>query len=71
MTVPKAFMQAFITVVLLLYFGLAMFGSALGLAPPSEPFAQTLIAVFMIAIGYYLGTSQSSAKKDEVIAEKL
>lgn len=62
-------MPGFIVTILLAYFGVALFGKSLGIAvDDTSPLAQTLINVTIAATSYFIGTSQGSAKKDEVIA---
>lgn len=65
----KVSMPAFIVVVLLLYFGLALFGKRLGIEiSGNDPLVQTLINLTIAAASYFIGTSQGSAKKDDQAA---
>ncbi len=62
-------MPAVIATVLLAYFGLALFGPVFWPALKIESnLAQTLINLVIGGVGYYMGTTQQSAKKDETIA---
>jgi len=71
--IPKTFMQAVVAIAIL--FG---FLSALGymLTDKTEPVAsaQTMLealkAAMLIAVGYYLGSSASSARKTELMETK-
>lgn len=67
----KPIMPAVIVIVLLAYFGIALFGKAVGIDVDSaSPLVQTLINLTIAASSYFLGTTQGSAKKDDVIAGK-
>ena len=71
MKTPSRVMQALIVLVLLLYFGLAMFGKSIWASfDVSEAFAQTLINLTIAAVMYYIGTTSSSQKKDDTIADQ-
>lgn len=62
-------MPGFIVSVLLIYFGLALFGKPLGIVITSDnPLVQTLINLTIAAASYFIGTNQGSAKKDDIIA---
>jgi len=66
------FMQAFIAVALVLFFGAALFLPAL--LPdfsPNESVLQTLLTLVVVAVGFYLGSSSSSAGKDQAIRDML
>lgn len=68
-TFTKPTIPAFIVVVLLIYLGLALFGSAIGINIRSDnPFAELLKNLTLMAASYFVGTTQGSAKKDEIIA---
>lgn len=65
-------MPAFIVTVLLAYFGLALFGKPLGIVVTSDsPMVQTLINLTLMAAGFFIGTTQSSQKKDDTIAAQV
>lgn len=65
----KGCMPAFITVVLLGMYGTLMFAPAIWKGVTFDLTLQESLKTFLtIGIGYYIGTSQSSAKKDETIA---
>lgn len=62
-------MPGFIVTVLLAYFGLALFEPwGLSINSSDNPLVQTLINVTIAAVSYFIGTSQGSAKKDDIIA---
>lgn len=66
---PKVTMPAFIVVVLLVYFGIALFGKRIGIdVDQSNPLIQTLINLTIAAASFFIGTSQGSSKKDDIIA---
>lgn len=66
---PKISMPGFIVVVLLAYFGLALFGKPLGIVVTTEnSLVQTLINLTIAAASFFIGTTQGSAKKDDIIA---
>jgi len=66
---PKVTMPAFIVTVLLAYFGLALFGKRIGVEmDQSNPLVQTLINLTIAAASFFIGTSQGSSKKDDIIA---
>lgn len=68
----KGSMPAFIVSVLLLYFGLALFGAPLGVVVTSDsPMVQTLINLTLMAASFFIGTTQASSKKDETIAAQI
>lgn len=75
MSLPTGFkvsMPAFIVVVLLGYFGLALFGKPLGITVvANDPLVQTLINLTIAAASFFIGTTQGSAKKDDVIANSV
>jgi hypothetical protein len=63
-------MAAFITTVLLLMYALLMFAPAIWQGVTFDLTLQESLKTFLtIGIGYYIGTSQASAKKDETIAD--
>ncbi len=65
----KGCMPAFITCVLLAMYALLMFAPAIWKGVTFDPTLQESLKTFLtIGIGFYIGTSQSSAKKDETIA---
>lgn len=66
----KGVMPALIAVVFLLYFGLALFGPSIfpGFKATNDSMSQTLINLTIAAVMYYIGTTQGSSKKDDVIA---
>lgn len=72
-TPPKQItMPAFIVTVLLIYFGLALFGAPLGIVVTSDsPMVQTLINLTLMAASFFIGTTQASARKDDVIASQV
>ena len=60
-------MPSVITLILIAYFGVALFGPAFGLKV--EPnMGQTLMNLVIAVVSYFVGTTQQSAKKDETIA---
>lgn len=64
-------MPAFVVSVLLTYFGLALFGKAISPAlavNETSPLLQTLINLTIAGCAFYLGTTQNSNKKDDIIA---
>lgn len=62
-------MPAFITCILLGMYALLMFAPAIWKGVVFDPTLQESLKTFLtIGIGYYIGTSQSSAKKDDTIA---
>lgn len=62
-------MPGFIVTVLLAYFGLALFEPwGLSINSSDNPLVQTLINVTIAAVSYFIGTSQGSQKKDDIIA---
>jgi len=63
-------MAAFITTVLLMMYALLMFAPAIWSGVTFDLTLQESLKTFLtIGIGYYIGTSQASAKKDETIAD--
>lgn len=66
----KSCMPAFIAIIFLAYFGVALFGPMFwpNLKGIEANMAQTLINLTIAAVSYYIGTTQQSAKKDETIA---
>jgi len=69
---PKITMPGFIVVVLLLYLGLALFGSVIGINIKSDnPFAELLKNVSLMALSYFVGTTQASKAKDDTIAAQI
>jgi len=63
-------MAAFITTVLLFMYALLMFAPAIWKGVTFDLTLQESLKTFLtIGIGYYIGTSQASAKKDETIAD--
>jgi hypothetical protein len=70
MKTPSRPMAAFITTVLLLMYALLMFAPAIWSGVTFDLTLQESLKTFLtIGIGYYIGTSQASAKKDETIAD--
>ena len=71
MKAPHGFMQGLITIVLLVYFGFAMFGKSFWPGfDVADAMAQTLINLVILGVGFYLGSSSNSQKKDDVIADQ-
>lgn len=65
----KITMPGFIVTVLLMYFGLALFGKSIGIEVQSDsPLVQTLINLTIAGSAFFIGTTQGSARKDDVIA---
>ncbi len=68
-TEARTCMPAVIAMLLLAYFGVALFGPAIWPALKIEAnMGQTLMNLVIAAVSYYIGTTQQSAKKDETIA---
>ena len=62
-------MPALIALILLVYFGLALFGKSFWPAfIVDTTFGQTLVNLTIAGCAYFLGTTQGSAKAHEVIA---
>lgn len=69
--IPSKFkigMPGFIVTILLAYFGLAIFQPWGIKVDDGSPLVQTLINLTIAAASYFIGTSQGSARKDDVIA---
>ncbi len=65
----RTYMPAAIALLLLAYFGVALFGPAIWPSMKIEAnLTQTLMNLVIAAVSYYIGTTQQSAKKDETIA---
>lgn len=61
-------MAAFISIVLLLLYSVVLLAPAFKSGVSFDATLQESLKTFLtIAIGYYIGTSQSSAKKDDAI----
>jgi hypothetical protein len=65
---PSQSMQAFIVVVLLAFYGAALFLPAFLPVSLDEAMKQTLLNLVIAAVSYYIGTSAGSSKKDDTIA---
>lgn len=65
---PSAFMQGLIAVLLLLNFTFMLLAPSIftNYQPPAEALTQTLVNLVILAVGYYLGSSSGSARKDEI-----
>jgi len=64
---PSAFMQGLIALLLLANFTFMLVGPSLlgGYKAPGEALTQTLVNLVILAVGYYLGSSSGSVRKDE------
>jgi len=71
-TVPKAFMQGLIALLLIANFTFMLVAPSVlpGYKPPGDALTQTLVNLVILAVGYYLGSSQGSARKDELNAQQ-
>ena len=69
---PSAVMQAVIAMLLLANFTFMLVAPSIltGYKPASEALVQTLVNLVLLAVGYYLGISQGSARKDEINAQQ-
>lgn len=67
---PKAAMQGTIALLLLVDFTFLLIAPSVWTAykEPSTVMSQTLVNLVILAVGYYLGSSQGSARKDELNA---
>jgi uncharacterized membrane protein YbjE (DUF340 family) len=66
---PSRLMQGFVAAMLVTAFCFLVVGPSIpGYVPPSEATTQTVLTLVVGVVGYYLGTSQSSARKDELNA---
>lgn len=67
---PSALMQGLIACLLMMNFTFMLLAPSIfpGYKPPSEALVQTLVNLVILAVGYYLGSSQGSARKDEINA---
>lgn len=67
---PSAIMQGLIALLLLGNFTAMLLGPTLfpGYKEPSAALTQTLVNLVILAVGYYLGSSSGSARKDEINA---
>ena len=65
-------MQAVIAMLLLANFTFMLVAPSIltGYKPASEALVQTLVNLVLLAVGYYLGSSQGSARKDEINAQQ-
>lgn len=70
--VPKAFMQGLIAFLLLANFTFMLIAPTIWnqYKDPSAAMQQTLVNLVILAVGYYLGSSQGSARKDELSAQQ-
>ena len=68
--VPKAFMQGLIALLLIANFTFMLVAPSVmpGYKAPGDALTQTLVNLVILAVGYYLGSSQGSARKDELNA---
>jgi hypothetical protein len=65
---PNTSMPAFIVVALLAIYAAAFFLPAFLPVTFDEAMKQTLLNLVIAAVSYYIGTTQSSTKKDDTIA---
>lgn len=70
--IPSAFMQGLIALLLLCNFTAMLLGPSIfsGYKEPSAALTQTLVNLVILAVGYYLGSSSGSARKDEINAQQ-
>lgn len=70
--VPPAFMQGFIALLLIANFTFMLVAPSVlpGYKAPGDALTQTLVNLVILAVGYYLGSSQGSARKDELNANQ-
>lgn len=70
--IPSAFMQGLIALLLLCNFTALLLGPSIipGYKEPSAAMTQTLVNLVILAVGYYLGSSSGSARKDEINAQQ-
>lgn len=68
--VPPAFMQGLIALLLIANFTFMLVAPSVlpGYKPPGDALTQTLVNLVILAVGYYLGSSSGSARKDEINA---
>lgn len=67
---PSAFMQGLIALLLIGNFTFMLIAPSViaGYKPPGDALTQTLVNLVILAVGYYLGSSSGSARKDEINA---
>jgi len=70
--VPQAFMQGLIALLLIGNFTFMLVAPSIfpSYKPPGDALTQTLVNLVILAVGYYLGSSQGSARKDELNASQ-
>lgn len=69
--IPNAFMQGLIALSLLANFTFMLVAPSIWqdhYKDPSAAMQQTLVNLVILAVGYYLGSSSGSARKDEISA---
>jgi hypothetical protein len=68
--VPQGFMPALVALVLIANFTFELIGPSIWASykPPLASMENTLINLVILAVGFYLGSSSSSARKDELNA---
>lgn len=69
---PTTFMQGVIALALIANFTFMLLAPSLvkGYKDPADGMANTLINLVILAVGYYLGSSSGSARKDEINAAR-
>jgi hypothetical protein len=67
---PSAFMQGLIALLLIGNFTFMLIAPSVitSYKPPGDALTQTLVNLVILAVGYYLGSSSGSARKDEINA---
>lgn len=71
--IPKAFMQGLIALLLIGNFTFMLIAPTIfpqSYKAPGDALTQTLVNLVILAVGYYLGSSQGSARKDELNAQQ-
>lgn len=71
--IPKSFMQGLIALLLVGNFTFMLIAPTIfptTYKAPGDALTQTLVNLVILAVGYYLGSSQSSARKDEINAQQ-
>ena len=68
--IPTTFMQGLIAIALILNFTFMLLAPSLvqNYKDPADGMANTLINLVILAVGYYLGSSSGSARKDAINA---
>ncbi len=69
---PSSFMQGLIALLLIGNFTFMLVAPTIFSAykPPGDALTQTLVNLVILAVGYYLGSSSGSARKDEINAQQ-